>query len=421
MSDPRLIISAVLFLAFVIVTMWGTEINAGTRGGLEHGRAQAVAERRRAVSAVGTARRRVREARASGGRGMARAGRVARAARAGIGTVRAGMRGPRAGAAPGSAIPAGSGPGRRIAAAARRGAVAGARQARRGVRAATRRAPGLAGWFPGRRPRTAPRAGPGPRPRLESRRAARVAVCDSCGKFTPALQPTPVWGPDGVTEEWMLCYQCREILADPPSWPQPPSPALAAPEVSGPAGPAVSAPPAPGISTPSAPALPGSAEDLVDDPEQPYEIAEPDRVPVMAGQVTAPAPTGGTPPMASQPAVRPRSQPAAITATGGTGTDVAVTSSTTHGLWARNIEAVARALAFMILRQDAMKKNLTTVNASKDQIRDITAWSSDVTVVIAFIVAGFAALDKPIQYLIDGYQQIGGVDQGADPGHYRDI
>jgi len=103
------------------------------------------------------------------------------------------------------------------------------------------------------------------------------------------------------------------------------------------------------------------------------------------------------------------------------GADVAVKDSTTHGGYARNVEAVARALAYMRLMLDAMTGDLKSVNASADQIRDINAWSAEVTAAMLFIVTGFGGLDKKIRRLIEAYLQIGGVDQGADPRFYRDI
>ena len=433
MHGAHLIVSVVFFLAFVIVTMWGSEISAGTRGGLEHGRAQAAAERRRAASAMRTARRRAREVRATGARGVAGTRRAARAAGAGIGSVRAGMRGPRPGSAPGSAVPARSGPGRRILAAAGRGAVAGARQAGRVGRAAARGVPGIRGGLGmparlrnrARGTRHVPARELLPRPAARERTArtrpaGRVGSCDSCGKITPALQPSPVLGPDGVEELWLLCYTCREILA-----PRRPEPGSAAPVPAAPAVPASGT----AVSPPETPELTGRAARPAEDPE-PAEpaVEQHERIPelVPAGATPALASPGGASPMAvpGQINARPRvgitAGTSAAPATRG-GADVAVKDSTTHGGYARNVEAVARALAYMRLMLDAMTGDLKSVNASADQIRDINAWSAEVTAAMLFIVTGFGGLDKKIRRLIEAYLQIGGVDQGADPRFYRDI
>jgi hypothetical protein len=103
------------------------------------------------------------------------------------------------------------------------------------------------------------------------------------------------------------------------------------------------------------------------------------------------------------------------------GTDVAIRDNPTHGDWMRNFEAVIEALGFVKLRQDLMAADLTSVNASRNQIHDITSWSADVTAAALFIVTGLGRIDERIQHLIEGYRQIGGTDQGADPAFYRDI
>ncbi len=422
MSDARLIIPAVFFLLFVIVTMWGSEISAGARDGLEHSRAQAAAERRRAASVLRSARRRAREARATGGRGLASARRAATGARAGARTMRAGMRGPRPGAAPGSAVPANSGPGRRIAAAARRGAVAGARRV---SRATVRRAPGLAARFRrrGQHTGTVPAAGGAPRPA-----AAPVGVCDSCNKVTPALQLTPVWTADGAQEDWLLCYECRRILdPEPPAGrPYDPAPAPAPASISSTSVPIAPVSPAAGVPAPPVLAIPasgGSGEPAPAGPSGagPGQIPEP----VLAGAVPVLTATGGTEPMTGEITVRPRAAAGrgsgAAAVPSAAGTDVAIRDNPTHGDWMRNFEAVIAALGFIKLRQDAMAGDLTSVNASRDQVRDITNWSADITAAALFIVTGLGHIDKRIQHLIEGYRKIGGVGQGADPAFYRDI
>lgn len=127
-----------------------------------------------------------------------------------------------------------------------------------------------------------------------------------------------------------------------------------------------------------------------------------------SGQITPRPRAGITAGGSSAPAVRG-------------GAEVAVKDSTTHGGWAGNMEAVTAALAYIKLRQDAIAADLRSVNASPDQIRDINKWSADLTAAALFIVTGFGRIDTRIQRLIEGYRQIGGTDQGADPRHYRDI
>ena len=127
-----------------------------------------------------------------------------------------------------------------------------------------------------------------------------------------------------------------------------------------------------------------------------------------AGQIT-PRPRGGiTQGSGAAPAARG-------------GADVAVRDNATHGDWVRNFQAVVAALAYIRLRQEGIAADLTSVNASRQQIRDITAWSADVAAAVLFIVTGVGKIDKSIEHLIEGYRQIGGVDMGADPAFYRDV
>jgi hypothetical protein len=103
------------------------------------------------------------------------------------------------------------------------------------------------------------------------------------------------------------------------------------------------------------------------------------------------------------------------------GADVAVSDNTTHGAWVRNVQAVLAALAYIKARQEGIAADLTSVNASHDQIRDTTNWSADLTAAALFIITGLGRIDSSIQHLVEGYLQIGGVGQGADPRFYRDI
>jgi hypothetical protein len=127
-----------------------------------------------------------------------------------------------------------------------------------------------------------------------------------------------------------------------------------------------------------------------------------------AGEIT-PRPRAGT----------ARGTGAAPAARGGV--DVAVRDNTTHGAWVCNVEAVIAALAYIKLRQEAIMADLTSVNASRQQIRDIRAWSADVTATAMSILIGLGRIDASIRHLIEGYRQIGGVEMGADPAFYRDI
>lgn len=185
-DQVKAVAAVLFFLAAVVTAMWGTQISGALAGAWSWGSAQTAAERRRMAGAAREARDRN-----TGGRGLSGAARR-------IAAAASGLRGPRAGANPGTRASAGRGPFSRIA----RAAGAGARLGWRAGAAGISRRRMSRGTTPG----GATRSSRGP---WRGRR--KRGVCDDCGRNTArrSLRPFHVPRPGGGWLTWLLCLMCR--------------------------------------------------------------------------------------------------------------------------------------------------------------------------------------------------------------------
>lgn len=114
-------------------------------------------------------------------------------------------------------------------------------------------------------------------------------------------------------------------------------------------------------------------------------------------------------------------RPGAALATRAAGTAAAqLTDNTDHGQWVANAEKVIAALAYIGQHQRLMVDNLTIADASTTQIRDVSAWSDNLTRRVALILAGLRRIDDRLGPLVDAVDQAGGWREVGSPGYHAD-
>jgi hypothetical protein len=392
----------VLFLASVIVALFGPEIAGGLGGAWARGSAQAAHEKRRLAKAVRPHESDETFAAEQAAARRARARKESTAARRVRGAIADGWFIGSRGAA-------------RFAAGERR------RNTRRSWTAGddgTVRPPGSSGSGTGtstggggRRPggSSGPRTRTQQRSRFRSRRA--LGVCDNCG-VTVAR----------ASLKGKACFLCRRkrepqgsdqrrpvSSADTAAPKTPLSPAGSVPETL-PAGsasrPAVAVPVPESLPAPGSIPVPGTAP----------------RVPAMAGApATAIASPTGRAVMPARPAAIGYTRPGAVAVRGGTAPAIGG-DGTTHGGWTRNAWAIINALAAVKVFQDRMLADLNgpKVNGSESQIRDIRVWSDHVTAHRAVVLDGLLATDARLKPYIDAVMAAGGHREVADAAYHAD-
>ena len=364
-----------IFVATLVTLRHGDVLSAPVRGAVDHGKAQAAAEFRRARQQVyDTASERLRakldEGRAKGP-GSAWWWAMA-AGKAGRGLYRA-MRGIRPGAEP-EKMPAAT-PWKRIRDAALAGAKKRTSQAARAARERRKAARAQRGgsWRDRARRWT--------RDRRDSDRApwdTPTGVCDNCGVTCArfALRPAPLPGVPGL---WLLCAACRSPR----------------PETTTPPGPGTDTAPPEALGAPRIPIDPAPAT--------------PEGAPVLTGE----------PPMAADLAIRRPGAPAhgrpgrAVTTAGD--------GQLTHGTWNRQQDAIASAIEQARACQEGMLGNLRAVDAGRGQIAAITAWSDRVTAYLKFLEDGQAELNRRLGPVVQAVTAAGGPDEIAKPAHYAEV
>jgi hypothetical protein len=394
-------LSAALALAGVIVFLWGTEVAGAAPAAWNRAKAQAAAEHRRLADTA----REARAGAASAGGGLRSAFSAARQA---AGALRSGMRGPRAGATPGSRVPPGSGAAGRIGRAAFTGASLGARRAARAAKAAAARRPKSRGW---RRP------GQGRWQRPGRARPPRVplGVCDNCGVIVAraSLKPATVQRPGGP-QKWKLCVPCRKRreAVDAPA-PGTPAPSLNSAHAAADAVPGAQVPAGALPQQSSAEPLPGTDRDSL-------RPGGSDGAALPPGMPAAPRPslTQGANVMPPSPITAGR--PSGAVARRAAASPAIARDSRTHGGWTANVEQVIAALIFIGQCKQAMIAALKDANASESQIRDIQAWADHLDSAQQAIRAGLLSIDRRLEPHINAIEIAGGVNEVADAGYHSD-
>lgn len=359
--DPKAGLIFAVLAGSAVMMAWGDVITQAVMGSLDHGRAQAASEIRRARQAVigstkSGLRRHLEDGRKAGPlkSGWWWAYATARSARAARRAVRR----------PGSrsrSLPS-AGPLRRIIDAA----VAGARLRARQARARRPARPGIRGrarqaWRNATAWRAARRHQPGD---------VATGVCDRCG-VTAAITALEYDGPH------LLCALCR------------------APAVPDDAGIPEAA---------EAPGIPGASEGI--------GVAEGELVPVPAmADPASPVINMNGAHMAGAIARR-TAAPAVTSRAGG---DI-----TTHGDWDRLTRQVAEALNVTGRCKEAMLGNLKAADAGRTQMADIREWADRTQGVITFIRSMLADVNGRIGPLIDAVSAAGGPDEVASPAYHSD-